>query len=113
MLVIRNTQVSALTEQLREYEEHALEFIGREYPAQLETRGEPGCRQLIQSAWAKAQRYRMSRSSHVTGLLSLMLVFGEDFETDVPQRQAVLDSPLDADDKLDALLEAMLDEHGQ
>ncbi len=110
MLVIRNAQVNALNEQLREYEEHALEFIGREYPAQLEARGEADCRQLIQSAWAKAGRYRMDRSSHVTGLLALMLVFGEDFDTDVPKRQAVLDSPLDADDKLDALLEAMLDE---
>lgn len=113
MLVIRNAQVTAVTKQLREYEEHALEFIGREYPAQLEARGEADCRQLIQRAWAKARRYRMNQSSQVTGLLSLMLAFGEDFDTDVPQRQAVLDSPLDPDDKLDALLEAMLDEQEQ
>lgn len=110
MIDIRAAQVKAVFAPLREYEQHALELIAREYPAELEARGEEGCRELVSRAWAKARRYGLERRPELTGLLTLMLVFGEDFDTEVPSRRQLLEGPLAPEDKIDALLEAMIAE---
>lgn len=110
MIEIRGEQVKAVFAPLREYEEHALELIAREYPAHFEVHGEDGCRALVSRAWGKARRYGMSGRPELTGLLTLMLMFGEDFDTEVPSRRELLEGPLAPRDKIDALLEAMIAE---
>ena len=109
MLVIRDFQKKLLAEHLvGVYEAHALEFVRTEYPAEVQKRGEEEVKALIRRAIAKAERYSLTRSSDVTGLIAIMLIFGEDFDARDPQKRKLLESSLGSEEKMKILLYDMI-----
>lgn len=79
MLKIRAEQVPPLVgEPVEGYEQHALAYVRRHYRQELERRGEDGIRALVARAIGHAVALRLESSVDVTGLLSLMLLLGDD-----------------------------------
>lgn len=80
MLRIRAEQVPSLVgEPADGLQEHALAYVRRHYPRELERRGEGGVRALVERALGEAVALRLRSSVDVTGLVSLMLLLGDDF----------------------------------
>lgn len=109
MLVIRDMQKRILALPLSdEYAHHAYAFVLKEYPDEIARRGEEGVRDLIRRAMTKGDRYQLTRSNDVTGLLALMIVLGEDFEVHDGAKRQLLESPLPSDEKMAMLLDEMV-----
>jgi hypothetical protein len=111
LLRIRSQQVpSLLGEPVHDYERHALEYVRRSFPHELERRGEDGIAALVARAIGDAVGYRLQSSVDVTGLLSLMLLLGEDFAA-APQyawiREILASTVIHASDKLGMILETL------
>jgi len=80
VLKIRAEQVPAIVgEPIQELERHVLEYVGRCFPHELEQRGEDAIAALVTRAIGEAVGFGLSSSVDVTGLLSLMLLLGDDF----------------------------------
>jgi len=75
MLILRPEQMKALSEPVvREYTKKTVAWIRKDFPGELEARGEAGVEALVQKAVRKAAGYGLSSSTGVTGLLSLMIL---------------------------------------
>jgi hypothetical protein len=81
-VVVRGAQLEALADPTaRAYEDGMVAWIADAFPAHFERRDEEGVRALVRRGLGVARTYRLTRNADVTGLLSLMLLLGEDFET--------------------------------
>jgi hypothetical protein len=108
MLVIRNAQRHILAEPLiEEYQKRTYDFVAKEYPDELQRRGPDGMKRLIQRGVDKAQRYNVTNGPDVTALITLMIVFGDDFEVKDQRLLDLLTSPLDGRVKMSSLIDEM------
>jgi hypothetical protein len=109
VLTIRQSQLQALAEpRVREYVEQTIAYVRAEYPAELERRGEQGVEKLARRAIADAETYGLTSSVDVTGLLSLMIILGDDDFVSRPEHvraRNILESPIiNAEDKIGMVL---------
>jgi hypothetical protein len=81
MLTLRQSQLRALAEpRIQKYIQQTIEFVRAEFPDEFARRREQGVEDLVRRALADAEAYGLPSSVDVTGLLSLMIIFGhEDF----------------------------------
>ncbi len=110
MLTIRQSQQQALAEpRVQEFIHKTIEYVRAEYPAEFECRGEPGVERLARRAIADAERYGLPSSVDVTGLLSLMIILGDEDFVSKPEHYRVkniLESPVvAAEDKIGMVLD--------
>ena len=80
-LLLRQPQIDAMADPLvRKYTDGVVAWVAAEFPDQFEWRQESGVRALVARAITSAKTYRMTGTAETTGLLSLMLILGDDFE---------------------------------
>lgn len=111
MLKLRAEQVpSLLGEPAEGYQRHALEYVRRHYPQELEQRGEDGVRALVDRVIGLALAFRLESSVDVTGLLSLVLLLGDDFlaQPRYAWAREILGSPvIHSGEKIGMILDAL------
>ncbi|PRQ06583.1 hypothetical protein [Enhygromyxa salina] len=112
MLTIRESQLQALAEpRVRVYLEQTTKYVRAEYPEEFDKRGEEGVELLVRRAIKDAQTYGLPSSVDVTGLLSLMIILGdEDFVTkpENAELKAILESDIiNPSDKIGMLLDEL------
>jgi hypothetical protein len=111
MLSIRNEQLKVFEQDQQErFELQIIDYIRQYLPRYFAELQEPGVRALIPKAMAKAERYGTLLHADVTGIISLMLWLGTDFDSDPENAwaQEILGSPvLDPDSKIDWLFESL------
>jgi hypothetical protein len=110
VLTIRQSQLQALAEpRVQEYIKQTIEYVRAEFPAELERRGEQGVEKLARRAIADAETYGLPSSVDVTGLLSLMIILGDDDFVSKPEHaraKNILVSPIiNAEDKIGMVLD--------
>lgn len=81
-ILLRSGQIGTLADpSLRAYQERMIEFVKRDFYDDFMRLDEDGVRLLVLRAKEAAAAHRMITNVEVTGMLSLMLILGEDFET--------------------------------
>jgi len=107
LLIIREDQMKVLSEDAgRRYESRVLDHLRRCFPAQAENLGEEHLRHTIRSGVGKAGAYGIECEREVSMYIDLMVLFGEDFDTDAayPGARSILQNQaLDQQTKMQRL----------
>jgi len=83
MLTLRPGQLQAIPDrQAERYVAQATEFARSAFPAWCERRGPDEVNAAIRKAMVDASAFGIERSHDVTGLLTLMVLLGDDFASD-------------------------------
>jgi len=91
MLVMRTAQLEALRASAQQrFEERLMAHLGRIFPRPCAVLGEAGLRHLCRDGIARARTYGLRSERDLCKYLSLMLVFGHNFDREQPWAAEIL-----------------------
>lgn len=91
MLVMRKVQLEVLGESARRrFEERLGAHLRRFFPRPCEVLGQEGLRQVCREGIERAQSYGMTSERDLCKFLSLVFVFGRDFDREQPWAAEIL-----------------------
>ncbi len=89
MLTIRQAQLAVLSQlEVRKFEDWMVSHLHKFFPKQCATLGERQLREWIQHGIRRAAYYGLRAKNDVCKYIDLMIVFGQDFDTDKRNRWA-------------------------
>ncbi len=117
MLIIRNAQMEALSQAMKEsFESRAVAHLKRALPEETAELGESEVRQSVRLAVLKAGRHGLTDEYNILRFLNLMYVLGFHFDDDpgIPWARKILaDTALQAGTRMDLLTERARQEDHQ
>ncbi len=106
MLIIRQSQMDLLREQLStRYENAILAHLGRFFPSKLRSIGEEGARNLIRLGIVRARKNGFTTQRLVCKFIDLLFVLGLDFDASLDWAAATLgQNDLSAEERMQSLI---------